>query len=213
MIDDCTVVGVDASIAAIELARNKAATLEGIRLEYKVAKGYPTELAAESFSHALCLHPIGTESDRSDLFQEMGRVLYSGGQALVSLPLRGSFQEIVDLFREYALKHDAGELGGALESAWLGRPTIESLSEELEACGFEDIDVSVRQVGLSFQGARAFTEDPVTRLLVLPELQAHMGDFDLSEPVQYLNDALSKYYAKRDFELGFVIGTASARKL
>jgi SAM-dependent methyltransferase len=99
MIDSCAVVGVDASIAAIELARNKAATLHDLALEYQVATGYPTRLEAESFSHAMCLHPIGTESDRRDLFAEMHRLIYSGGQALVSLPLRGSFQEIGDLFR------------------------------------------------------------------------------------------------------------------
>ena len=118
LIDTCAVIGVDASIAAIELARNKAATLRDLDLDYQVATGYPTELGSESFSHAMCLHPIGTELDRRDLFGEMERLLYRGGQALVSLPLRGSFQEISDLFREYALKHDHGRRGErAVETA------------------------------------------------------------------------------------------------
>jgi ubiquinone/menaquinone biosynthesis C-methylase UbiE len=207
------VVGVDVSIAAIELARNKAATVGGgAGLDYRVATGYPTDLEQGGFSHAISLHPIGAETDRTDLFREMERVLYTGGQALVSLPLRGSYQEIGDLFREYCLKYDRGELGRAVEAAMLGRPTIESLSEELESVGFEDIDVDVRQVSLSFAGGRAFTEDPVTRLLVLPELQAHLGMEDVSEPLQYLNDAIGKYWSHRDFELAVVIGTASARK-
>jgi SAM-dependent methyltransferase len=213
MIDTCSVVGVDASIAAIELARNKAAIMPDVELEYQVATGYPTVLEAGTFSHAMCLHPIGAERDRVELFREMERLLYPGGQALISMPLRGSFQEVGDLFREYSLKNDHGELGRAVDAATTGRPTIESLSEQLEDAGFDDIDVDVRQVSLSFQGGRAFTEDPVTRLFVLPELQAYMGIDDLSDPIAYLNEAIGKYWSRRDFELGVVIGTASARKI
>lgn len=212
MSDTCTVVGVDVSLAAVELARNKAATLHEAGLEYLVASAYPTELEASSFSHALSIHPIGGEGDRVELFREMERLLYQGGQAVVSLPLRGSFQEIGDLFREYGLKHDRGEFARAAQTAMQGRPTIESLSEELEAVGFEDIDVDVRNISLSFETGRAFTEDPVTRLLVIPELQAHMGVTDFHEPMQYLNEAIGKYWSNRDFTLGCVIGTASARK-
>lgn len=212
MIDTCSLIGVDVSIAAIELARNKAATLTGVDFEYQVATGYPTELEASSFSHAMSVHPIGTDRDRAELFREMERLVYPGGQALVSLPLRGSFQELGDLFREYSLKHDHGELARATEAAMVGRPTIESLSEELEDAGFDDIDVDVRQISLSFPGGRAFTEDPVTRLLVVPELSAHMGIADLAEPLQYLNDAIGKYWSRRDFEVTVVVGTASARK-
>lgn len=212
MSDTCSVVGVDASLAAIELARNKAATFREVDLDYQVATSYPTSLVEGSFSHAMSLHPIGSAEDRVELFQEMERVLYTGGQALVSLPVRGSFQEIGDLFREYALKHDQGEFGQAAEAAMQRRPTIESLSEELEAAGFDDVDVDVRQVTLSFESGRAFTEDPVARILVFPELRAGMGIDDFGEPLQYLNDAIGKYWSRREFEVTVVIGTASARK-
>jgi ubiquinone/menaquinone biosynthesis C-methylase UbiE len=212
MSDTCSISGVDASLAAIELARNKAATLREVDLDYQVATSYPTPLEANRFSHAMSLHPIGTADDRVELFQEMERVLYPGGQALVSLPLRGSFQEIGDLFREYALKHDQGEFGRAAEAAMQGRPTLESLSEELEAAGFDDVDVDVRQETLSFESGRAFTEDPVARLFVFPELRAAMGIDDFDEALQYLNDAIGKYWSRRDFDVAVVIGTASARK-
>jgi SAM-dependent methyltransferase len=212
MADNCAIVGVDPSLASIELARNKAATLRDVDLEYQVCSGYPTELEDQTFSHAMALHPIGTERDRGALFQEMERLLYSGGQALVSLPIRGSFQEIGDLFREYSLKHDHGAFARATELAMMGRPTMERLCEELEAAGFDDVDVDVRQVNLSFLGGRAFTDDPVTRLLVLPELRAHMGAEDLVEPIGYVSDAIEKYWSRREFELGVVIGTASAWK-
>ncbi len=206
----CSVVGVDPSDSAISLARNKAATLRRARLQYHVAPTSATELPSDAFSHAIALHP--SASTRDGLFREMHRLLYAEGQALVSLPLRGSFQELSDLFREYALKTDQGELGRAVEMAAVNRPTIESLAEELEGYGFEDVDVDVRQVTLSFPGGRAFTEDPATRLMVLPEQEAYMGPTDFTEPLAYVNDAIGKYWSGRDFELSVVIGTATARK-
>jgi hypothetical protein len=89
---------------------------------------------------------------------------------------------------------------------------MESLSEELEAAGFDDVDVDVRQVTLSFESGRAFTEDPVSRILVFPELRSAMGIDDFTEPLQYLNDAIGKYWSRREFDVTVVIGTASARK-
>src|SRR5205823_2541816 len=46
MSDGCSITGVDASLAAVELARNKAATLGDVALGYRVASSYPTELEA-----------------------------------------------------------------------------------------------------------------------------------------------------------------------
>lgn len=212
MADQCELVGVDASIAALELARNKAATLRDAALEYHLATEFPTPLDTGSFSHAMSLHPIGTERDRLDLFGEMMRVLYPGGQALVSLPMRGSFQELGDLFREYGLKTDRGEFGKSVEMAMLARPTAEMLSEELEAVGFDDVDVDVRPVTLSFESGRSFTDDPVTRLLLIPEYLSYLGSAGLEEPLRYVQDAIDRYWAKKDFELTVVMGTASARK-
>jgi len=208
--EGCSVVGVDASETAIHLARNKAATLKRARLEYRIAPTAESGLSPASFSHAFSLHPAA--SARGELFAEMQRLLYSEGQALVSLPLRGSFQELSDLLREYALKNDQGDLGRAVETAAANRPTIESLAEELEGAGFEDVDVDVRQVSLSCQGGRAFTEDPATRLMVLPDQEEYMGPTDFTEPLAYVSDAIGKYWSGRDFDLSLVIGTATARK-
>lgn len=208
----CHVVGVDTSKDAIELARNKAATLPGGAFQYVLTEGYPTALPPGSFSHALSLHPIGTAYERTQLFSEMMRLLYSEGQVLVSMPLRGSFQELGDLFREFALKYDQGEFGQAVEQAMAARPSIETLSEELESVGLEDVDVEVVSTELTFAGGRAFIEDPTTRLLIIPELQTTLGQFDLSLPLSYVCDAVDSYFAEGDFSLSVKIGCASARR-
>lgn len=206
------ITSVDVSAPALELARNKAALMNETRLEYLLADGLPTELPDESYSHAVCLHPIATDAERAALFVELARLLYAGGQALVALPLRGSFQEVGDLLREFALKSDDGELGKAVEHMMATRATIETLSEELEVAGLDDVDVELRSSKLTFDSGRAFLEDPVTRLLITPTLVAALAPHDLTRPLEYVREAVDKYWSEGKFELSLNIGCASARR-
>lgn len=205
------VVGIDTSSAALDLAKGKLGDAPP-PIEYLLASELPTGLEAGSFSHALCLHPTGGAHERGQLYQEMYRLLCEGGQALVALPLRGSFQEVGDLFREYALKHDDGDLGKVVEEAMASRHSIETLSEEIEACGLEDVDVEIRTTNLTFDSGRAFLEDPVARLLILPEVALALGGADIEKPLSYMRDAIDKYWSEGKFELSLNIGCASARR-
>lgn len=207
-----SVVGIDDSAAALELARNKVATLGEVPIEYLEVHSLPADLPEASFSHAISLHPIGSSEERAALYREMYRLLYGGGQALLAVPLRGSFQELGDLLREYALKFDDGELSSSVEAAIVSRHTLETLADEIESAGLDDVDVEIRQTTLSFDSGRAFMEDPVTRLLVVPEVQSWLPDTDLTKPWDYVRDAIDKYWSEGRFELSLNVGCASSRK-
>ena len=204
--------GVDSSAPALELARNKAHARGELDIEYVIASGYPTELEAEQYSHALALHPILDRAGRLALLQELARVLYSGGQALIAMPMRGSFQEITDIFKEYALKEDAAEFGKALEASFRNRPTLESLSEELEAVGLADVDVKLWHRELAFDSGRGLIEDPAMRLLILPEIRTWMHVAELDGALDYLARAVDKYWSEDKLLLSLNVGCASARK-
>ena len=210
--DGADIVGIDPSLPALELARNKAQVMGGVRIEYRPASDGALELEEGLFTHALTLHPALDGDQRLSLLSEMERLLCSGGQAIIALPLRGSFQEIADLFREYALKHDDSEFSKAVEAALLARPSIESLSQELEEVGLSDVDVEIRQTSLTFDSGRAFVEDPVSRLLILPEVKAWIGVDDVVKPLGYVRDAIDKYWSEGKLELSLNVGCASARK-
>jgi SAM-dependent methyltransferase len=207
-----SLIGVDASLPALELARNKAHARGDLAIEYLITDEYPTGLDSDAFSHALCLHPTLDQQGRSNVFREMERVLYSGGQALMALPLRGSFQEIADLMTEYALKNDDAALSKALEAAHRTRPTIETLSEEMEAVGLFDVDVDIQQSQIEFDSGRALLEDPVCRLLIFPELRTWLKVDDIEEPLEYVAQAIDKYWSEDKMTLSLNIGCASARK-
>jgi SAM-dependent methyltransferase len=208
------VIGVDASSAALELARAKAATMPGLVADYRLVDELPTPLPEAAFSHALTLHPPASAEDRVPLLVESARLLAPHGQVLLAMPLRGSFQEIFDLLREYALKHDDTDVAAAVEQAVLVWPTVETLTSELVEAGFDYADVSLRPSTLRFQGGRDFFEDPVARLAILPEVRATLNLEDAADrSLAYVREAIDKYWGGRAFELTVNVGCATGRRL
>jgi SAM-dependent methyltransferase len=207
------VVGVDPSPAALELARAKAATMPGMVADYRAIEDLPTSLPPSAFSHAFTLHPLANPDERAKLLSELARLLAPHGQAVVAMPLRGSFQELGDLLREYALKVDDAEVGRAVESASLVRPTVEMFGAELEEAGFDFVDVSLRPTTLGFQSGRDFFEDPIARLLILPEVRLNLGLEDTDGAFDYVREAIDKYWSDSTFELTVNVGCATGRRL
>lgn len=205
--------GIDPSPAALELARAKAATMASMTADYRVGDGWPTPFPAGAFSHAVCLHPLARPIDRTALLAECARLLAPHGQVLVALPLRGSFQELADLLREYALKAEADAVAKAVEAAVLVRPTAEQLAAEVEEAGFHFVDVDLRTHVLKFQSGRDFFEDPVCRLLLLPEVRSNLDLPDVERPLAYVREAIDKYWSEGTFELTLHVGCASGRRL
>ena len=207
------VVGIDASAAALELARAKAVTMPGMISDYRLEEELPTSLPGSAFSHALTLHPPASARDRGPLVAECTRLLAAHGQLLLTMPMRGSFQEIVDLLREYALKHDDAETARAVEQMAVVRPTVESLGAELEDAGLDFVDVSLRPAILRFRSGRDFFEDPIARLVILPDLRFNMNVTDAEKPLAYVREAIDKYWSRSAFELTVNIGCATGRRV
>lgn len=227
-LSNATIVGTDTSPHALALARAKAATMKGMLADYREVQGLPLPLPEAAFSHALALHPfIGRvsaappdsrtgegreENARTALFTEMKRLLAPSGQLLVAVPLRGSFIEIADLLREFALKFEDSALSLAIDRAMLLRPTVEMLSAELEEMGFSYVEVSLRPATLAFHSGRDLLEDPVTRLALIPEFRSNLGIEELDRPMSYVREAIDKYWSDGTFELSINVGCVSARR-
>ena len=68
---------------------------------------------------------------------------------------------------------------------------------------------------LRFENGRDFFEDPVTRLLLVPELRLDLPRDLLSEvalPFTYVRDAIDKYWSDGTFELTVHVGVVSGRR-
>lgn len=205
------VTGCDASAHALGVARAKAQTTNETAIEYVEVKELPLPFDESSFSHTLSLHPPADPASRQGLLAEMHRLLTAHGQAVLALPMRGSFIEIADLLREHALKADDSVLGQAIDRAVALRPTVESLAAEMEEIGFEYVDVDLRPASLTFDSGRDFLEDPITRLLLLSEFRRNLG-LDLDRSMAYVRDAIDKYWSDSTFELTVHVGCATGRR-
>jgi len=205
------VFGCDNSEHAIELAKAKAKTITGFVSDYRVIEGFTTPFPSGAFSHAFTLHPLAAPAERRRLLEELARIVAPRGQALVAMPLRGSFVEIADLLRECALKFEMNDLTAAVEAAAQLRPTDELFKRELEDVGFEFVDVDVRTRTLRFESGRQLFEDPVTRLMLLPEFRVNLG-MDVERPFSYVREAIDKYWSEAAFELTVNVGVVSGRR-
>jgi ubiquinone/menaquinone biosynthesis C-methylase UbiE len=209
----CTVTGVDSSPAALELARTKASLISGVVAKYILAEDLPTPLQPSVFTHAFSLHPLGMRGDYSRVFAEHYRLLLNGGQMVVSMPLRGSFPEIYDMLREYALRHDQPHFGEAVDAAASHRPNPETLAAHIQAAGFMEVDVNVELVAITFENGRDFLEDPIARLVVGPDVRCSIPvDSGVENAWDYARHAIAKYWSEIPFELTVNVGSASARK-
>lgn len=206
------VYGCDNSVHAIELAKAKAKALPGFLSDYRVIEGQTTPFPAGAFSHGLTMHPLAAPAERQMLLEELARIVAPRGQALVAMPLRGSFLEIADLLRECALKHELTDLTNAVEAAVQLRPTDDLFKKELEKVGFEYVEVDVRSRTLRFESGRQLFEDPVTRLMLLPEFRVNLNMNDIDRPFSYVREAIDKYWSDGTFELTVNVGVVSGRR-
>jgi ubiquinone/menaquinone biosynthesis C-methylase UbiE len=204
-----TGVGVERSEACADLASQKQPPEV---FTYLVGDPANTGLPAHSFSHAVLLHPTGSAEFRAKLFTEAARLLYSGGQAIVSLPLSRSFPEILDLVGEFGLKYDDTSISRALEQAASERLTVESISEELEAAGFSDVDFEIHHDLLGYDSGRAFLEDPSVRYFIAPQIEAWLDQLDLGPALEYVGRAIDKYWSDTRMEMGISVAAFSARR-
>ena len=157
---------------------------------------------------------MGDKGNYAPLFAELFRLLTLGGQIIVSLPLRGSFPEVYDMLREYALRHDDPAFAEAVDVASATRPNPETLAEQVQGAGFNEVEIGVDLAGIRFENGRDFLDDPIRRLLVGPEISWSLPRNDaVEEAIAYAGDAIGLYWSEIPFELTVNVGLVSARKL
>ncbi len=169
---DGRVIALDEDGRYLELARARAGAELGRRIFFK--QGSPTSLG---FSDEIFSNVVGNlidrvARDRSAVLAESARVLRPGGQLAVTLPLRGSFVEAVDVLREVSQRFADDGLATRVDRYEHGMPGVEALREEIEAAGFERVSVDAWQFTLEYASAADLFADPVAQAAAMPEWRA-----------------------------------------
>jgi SAM-dependent methyltransferase len=168
----------------------------------------------ETFAHAVIVHPISNAKDRLRLLSEVQRTTRRGGSVVFAAPLRGSYPEIADMMREYALKHDRPKLGEAVELVGQGRPTPETLGNDLETIGFSDVEIDVSLVSIPFSDGRRFAESALFHTVIAPQFATSLDApiTDAPAALDYVRHAIAKYWSDGQFDLTVNLGCATARR-
>ncbi|MBI4953389.1 MAG: methyltransferase [Myxococcales bacterium] len=208
---EAAVYAVDDSPAALDRAKTRLAASNQVHFYH--AAELPSSLPSQSCTHAVAVHPLGVRGDYSETLAELYRLLAPGGQMVVAMPLRGSFPEIYDMLREYALRHEQPHFGEIVDSAAGARPNPETLGEQCERAGLAEVDIGVDLMAVSFDDGRNFLEDPIARLVVSPDVRSSLGPHDGVEPAMaYVAEAVGKYWSEIGFDLTVNIGCVTARR-
>jgi len=112
---------------------------------------------------------LWTMEDPPVSIAEFARVCRPGGRVVVTMPLRGSFRELYDIYREVLTKHDYLDMLQKLDDDERSFPTAEEATGWFEQAGLGELGVEVDEFELLFRSARELFFAPVIEFGPLPQ--------------------------------------------
>jgi ubiquinone/menaquinone biosynthesis C-methylase UbiE len=209
------VVALEGSTALLELARARvrAAAAVGRRAFFRNhPQGTKLPFAEETFETVLCTFDLSEVEDPEATLADLARVLRPGGQIVIATPLRGTWTEFLDLFREVLVQAERLKAIDALASYIERMPEADGLARHLEALGMTGVDVAVTHWDLVFRSAREFFYAPVIEHGPLDRWKEVVGREAMQETFIAIKDTIDTYFAGRAFAVSIYGGRLSARK-
>ncbi|WP_236519900.1 class I SAM-dependent methyltransferase [Sandaracinus amylolyticus] len=207
------VIAIDRDPALVDLARRRALDDAGKRIFFKIEPVEHLSFGDEVFDIAVGNLVMSSVDDEGASLSEIRRVLAPGGRALLTRPLAGTFEEVLDMFREIAVRRDHAALARRIEQLALRHPSASAWRAQLTGAGLDDVQIHVEEVRLPFRNAREIFSDPMVRLVAMPEWRwlcgMQPGDEAMLEQVE---KALDTYFAGGPISLTVHVGLADARK-
>lgn len=194
--DHGRVVAIDRSAALVELASRKAVEAAGRRIFFRRGSLDELRFGDQVFDAVVMNLGLLETADPARFLRECFRVLASGGQLVVTVPLAGTFQEILDLLAEVALKHELTNVNERVLALADRHPSAEAVASMIEAAGFERVAVHTDPFTLPFRTAADVFRDPVVRMVALDEWRWAAGaDDDADRVLGLVERALETYFA------------------
>jgi SAM-dependent methyltransferase len=145
--------------------------------------------------------------------KEAARLLAPGGQLALSVPLRGTWAEFLDLFREVLRENGKQESVAAVDRYVAGLPDGETVGGWLEEAGLEQIAITAARWEILFRSAREFFFAPLIELGPLAQWKRLSGRGDQMQDVFFFTkEAIDTYFKDRVFAVTIVGAVVSGRK-
>jgi SAM-dependent methyltransferase len=211
--DQGRVIALEAQGPLLEKARQRVAEYDRRRVFLKGESMRKLRFADNVFDVVLSSLTWLDLPEPGVALKEFYRVLGPGGQVALGLPLRGTLQEVYDLFAEVALKYDLPDVHRALEALMKrSHPEEAEARALLEGVGFDDVMVWSQDFEMGFSSGREFFDSVLVKALFEPRWRKVAGE--MTDPLfGRTQETIDTYFAGEPFLVrlaaGCVIGVKS----
>jgi ubiquinone/menaquinone biosynthesis C-methylase UbiE len=152
-------------------------------------------------------------ADPAHAAREIARVLAPGGQVVMTTPLRGSWAEFLDIYRDVLLENGTADSVSALDQYVASLPDGAAAMAWLEAAGLGDVEVTVERWEILFKSAREFFFAPLVELGPLSRWKRIGGrGADMQDVFFFTKEAIDTYFKGTAFPITIVGAAIKGRK-
>jgi ubiquinone/menaquinone biosynthesis C-methylase UbiE len=178
---------------------------DGGRVTLEVAPAAPLPLPDASADVVVSNLAAAAFADPARAVREIARVLAPGGQAIVTTPLRGSWSEFLDIYRDVLLENGTPDSLTALEQYVASLPDGAAATAWLEAAGLKNVEITVERWEILFRSAREFFFSPLVELGPLSRWKRIAGrGEDMQDVFFFTKEAIDTYFKGTAFPVTIV---------
>jgi SAM-dependent methyltransferase len=156
---------------------------------------------------------LATAANPRAAVEEAARLLVPGGQLALSAPLRGTWSEFLDLFRDVLRENGKLESLGAVDRYVAALPDGESVARWLAEAGLKQIEITAARWEILFRSAREFFFAPLIELGPLAQWKRLSGRGDQMQDVFFFTkEAIDTYFKDRVFAVTILGAAVTGRK-
>jgi SAM-dependent methyltransferase len=133
---------------------------------------------------------------------ELANMLKPGGALLLTVPLRGTWAELLDILREALRDDHRAEALAALDAYVAAFPEGDTCARWLEEAGLANVEIAVDRWEVLFQSAREFFFAPLIHLGPLSRWKQIAGRGDEMQDIFFfVKQAIDTYFQGRVFSV------------
>jgi SAM-dependent methyltransferase len=194
-------------------ARTKLAGQAAGRITFEIGAPAPLALPDASADVVVSNLAAAAFADPARAARELARVLTPGGVALVTTPLRGSWAEFLDIYRDVLLENGTPDSVTALDQYAASMPDGGAATAWLEAAGLVNVGVTVQRWEILFKSAREFFFAPLVELGPLSRWKRIAGrGEDMQDVFFFTKEAIDTYFQGGAFPVTIVGALLRAQK-
>jgi ubiquinone/menaquinone biosynthesis C-methylase UbiE len=197
----------------VSVARAKVAGEPTGRITFEVGPAAPLALPDASADLAVSNLAAAESADPAQAVRELARVLAPGGEAVLTTPLRGSWAEFLDIYRDVLMENGTSESVAGLDQLVEATPDGPAAAAWLEAAGLVDVELTTRRWEILFKSAREFFFAPLVELGPLSRWKRVAGRGEkLQDVFFFTKEAIDTYFRGRAFPVTIVGAALRGRK-